>query len=709
MHFIRSNIMSHRTTLHYDIFKRIKFASLFHVLFICFFNPSSLSAQEENWLEPYLERVIDQIGDEGSIEYNQLLEQVEIWIRNPILLNQADYTELSEIPFLNSIEVQAILDHRESFGPFISIYELQVIREISEEKLSLLKEICTVGSAGEKYQLSIPGMIRNSNSNLFLKWRHVLEDQEGYIRDTSASNRYLGNAHRYFLRYQLDHLNKLRMGFTMEKDPGEQFFSGNNKSGFDFNSFHFYLRDYSGLVKNFALGDYNVSLGQGLILHNNFGTGKGPNVLDIRKGGRTIRPYTSVDENNYFRGIAAELKPAKKIYIVLFGSSKKRDANVRTDLVEDEPFVYFSSLLESGYHRTPSEISKEDQIRQSSFGTSVKYQMNCFHIAINSLYEHFSEKFQPSGNLINTYRFNDNELWNHSIDYGYNYRNLNLFGEHAYSSNGGFAHFVSGILALDRKVHIVMAYRNYAPDYHASLPNSFGNRSSGSNEKGWYSGVNFRPNKYWTISAFADQWTYPWVVTGSDFPTQGHEYFIRARFYQKRKLEFYSQYNFEIQEENSQKESPIRKKTIRELHRLRNHLSYNITPSLTWKTRLEYAFHLKDGIESYGYMIYQDLIFKPRQWPIALSGRYMLFDTDDYNSRIYAYENDLLYEFYIPAFYSRGSRIYINVRYDFLKRYTFEFRYAQSYLPEAETIGSGLDIIQGQTKTELKAQLRIKF
>ena len=46
-----------------------------------------------------------------------------------------------------------------------------------------------------------------------------------------------------------------------------------------------------------------------------------------------------------------------------------------------------------------------------------------------------------------------------------------------------------------------------------------------------------------------------------------------------------------------------------------------------------------------GYLIYQDVVYKPKSSPFSFSFRYGLFDTDSYNSRIYAYENDILYVF----------------------------------------------------------------
>lgn len=680
----------------------------FGVISICFHQISF--AQTEEWQEALIESIIDQIEDDADVDYTELFERIENWVEHPLQINQVDYEDLSEIPFLNALEINAILQHRSVHGKLISLFELQAIPILSVEKAELLAQLCTVGSIEDQYQLSIPKMIAEAKNELFIKWRYVLEDQEGYIRDTSYDNRYLGNSHRYYTRYKLDYLNKLRIGFTMEKDAGESFFQGSNPYGFDFHSFHFYLKDYNPYIRAIAIGDYSISMGQGLIIHNNFGSGKSSNVLNIRKSSRVIKPFTSVDENNFYRGGAISIKPLKNISVHLFGSSKLRDVNLRIEEQDgDDPLVYFSSLLQSGYHRTPSEIEKEDQIRQSSVGGIIKLANETHHIAFNVLHDQYDKLFLPSNQVYNLYRPQSKTLINTSIDYGIVWRNLNLFGESAYSSNGGFAHLSNAIIALDRKVHMAVSYRYYQAQYYASLPNAFGDSQTASNEQGIYLGLDFHPQYRWTVSAYADFWKHPWLKFRKDGPSQGTEYLIKIRYYIKRKLEFYTQYNWEQKQENSDAEQVIPSIESKYLHRFRNHLSWKINPYLTWRTRVEISYFKKQEQQSNGFLMYQDFIYKPIGIPVSFTARYAIFDTDDYDSRIYAYENDILYEFYIPAFYQKGTKFYVNVRYDVTRNITAEFRYARTYLDNVDEIGSGLDLIDGQTKTGLKAQIKIKF
>ncbi|HYG52084.1 MAG TPA: hypothetical protein VD905_14330, partial [Flavobacteriales bacterium] len=89
--------------------------------------------------------------------------------------------------------------------------------------------------------------------------------------------------------------------------------------------------------------------------------------------------------------------------------------------------------------------------------------------------------------------------------------------------------------------------------------------------------------------------------------------------------------------------------------------------------------------------------------------RYAIFDTDDYNSRLYAYENDVLYYYYIPSYYYKGSRIYTNVRFQYKKWLDVWLKVGQWLYDNRTAVGSGNDEITGNKKTEVRLQVRISF
>jgi len=110
-----------------------------------------------------------------------------------------------------------------------------------------------------------------------------------------------------------------------------------------------------------------------------------------------------------------------------------------------------------------------------------------------------------------------------------------------------------------------------------------------------------------------------------------------------------------------------------------------------------------------GFLIYQDVILNAVEIPIKISARLAHFDTRDYDSRIYAYERNVLYGNSVPAYYLKGTRHYINIRYSPFAALTIEFRWEQTKRTQTEGFGSGPDAIEGRKKSLITAQLRLKF
>ena len=95
--------------------------------------------------------------------------------------------------------------------------------------------------------------------------------------------------------------------------------------------------------------------------------------------------------------------------------------------------------------------------------------------------------------------------------------------------------------------------------------------------------------------------------------------------------------------------------------------------------------------------------------PYGATIRLQYFATDGYDSRMYAYENDALYSYAIPVFYDKGFRYYLNLSYDFSKKLTGWFRWAQTIYTNKQVIGSGLDQIEGNKRTDVKVQVVYEF
>ena len=665
--------------------------------------------------EDLLESFAQGEDDDSAFDYNDLFERLDYLRRRPLDLNKASEADLFDFPFLNELQRAALIEYRRTTGDFISIYELQAVPGFDLATIRQLLPFVTVRRPG---LLDGPlfGDTREGRSQLLMRWARMIEPRRGFTipDDDFVSNRYLGDRNRLFLRYRYQQANRLSFGLTAEKDPGEEFFRGSNKQGFDFYSAHLFFQNPVKRVTSVALGDYSISMGQGLLIYQGFAPRKSALTTLVKRTGRPLRPYMSVNEFDFFRGAAATFDLGKNLELLAFGSMRGRDANlviVEEDEDSDEPNASFiTSLQTSGLHRTPREIENKNAIRQTSAGATLKWRQRRFHVALNGLYEHLSQPLLRRTALYNQFAFNGTEVLNFSADYSFTLRNLHFFGETARSQNGALATINGLLLALDRRVDLVLLHRDFARNYQALNAKPFAETVGGANEQGIYMGMQFQMNKQWRFNGYYDIWRHPWLRFRVNAPSSGHEWLARITYTKRRKMEAYFQLRQEIKTQNTVVENgkfdapvPIN------LFQARLHFGYQLAKGVEWRSRLDAGFFEKDGIKQTGIMMYQDLIYKMVGSPLYFSTRFAIFDTDGFNVRFYAYERDVLNDFSIPAYYDRGTRFYIVSGYRLGRQWRLEARYARSYFTNLDFIGSGLDRIDGNTRSEVKAQLRWEF
>ena len=689
---------------------RIFFCIHFYLLcHFCFGQSDSIPADQQ--FRDHIESFVENIGEESDFDFNTLGETLESYLTNPIPINQAGFEELQALELLTDIQIAELISYRNQLGPLISIYELQSIPSFDLQSIERIKPFISIKNHETNTQISIPKMAIQGEHQIFLRWQRFLETKKGFQTLDGQTAKYKGDPNYLYLRYRYHNGNKMSYGFTAEKDPGEPFFSDPNRAGFDYYSFHFYLKDYSARIKYLALGDYTLSLGQGLIMHSGFGRGKSAYVMQIKKGGRTIRPYTSVNENAFLRGAALTMQ-FKPISLTLFGSFAWKDGNGVTDSLEQEPLFFneFSSLQTSGLHRTEGEIVDKNLIRNQIFGFQIGLEYPHFNLHGNVVYNHFNLPFQRSPQVYNQFYFSGNSLINYSLDYTYLFKNLHFFGETALSSPGNFATLNGLLIGLSRFLDLSLLYRNVPRDYQGIMPNPFIESAQAINERGLYLGTIVKFSQAFWISIYADTWDHPWLTFKADAPSNGKEYLVRIHYYKKRKIDTYLHFKREIKGRNFRFEpGKINQIFWGPKTNLRWHLSHKLSPEIELRNRIEFSWAKeKPGPASRGFLLYQDLLYKPLEIPLSFTGRVAYFDTDNYSSRIYAYENDILYSFSIPAYYNQGFRYYLNSRIKWQK-FTFEIRWEQTRFINLDHISSGNEQIDGNTRSRVKTQIRVEL
>ena len=132
--------------------------------------------------------------------------------------------------------------------------------------------------------------------------------------------------------------------------------------------------------------------------------------------------------------------------------------------------------------------------------------------------------------------------------------------------------------------------------------------------------------------------------------------------------------------------------------------------NLNLRTTIDYNyFHSKGEEGGQGYQFSQSCAYTFHSFPVNASVQGSYFHTDDYDSRVYNYERGLLSTFYTPSFYGRGFRYSAVVRYDLNKACMLLAKFGQTIYQDRNSIGSGKDLIQGNKKSDLQVQFRLKF
>jgi hypothetical protein len=462
-------------------------------------------------------------------------------------------------------------------------------------------------------------------------------------------------------------------------------------------SFHFFARKL-GLIKSIAVGDYTVNLGQGLIQWQSLAFGKSSEVISIKRQAPVLVPYRSAGEFYFNRGIAITLQK-KKIESTLFISYKKISGNIVNDTLER-----FTSLLTSGYYRTNSEIADKNKIALNSVGGNLSYHSNLLKIGFNTVVHHFDIPFQKRDEPYNLFAVSGRKVFNSSVDYSYTFKNVHLFGEAAVDKDFHMALINGALISVDPKVDLSVLYRNIQKQYQSLFGNAFTENTSPVNEKGIYAGILIRPVSGWQLNAYAELFRFPWIKYLVNAPTTGHDYLIQLNYQPNKQFGMYVRFRNKNKTVDSSGNGVIYYPQDQLKQNVRIHLFQQVSPQLTLNTRVELVWlnhHLKNTEQ--GFLSYVEGSYAWKHLSVNL--RLQLFETSNYTTRIYAYESDVLYSFSIPAFYDKGFRYYFSLKTDFGKRVECWLRFAQTIYNDKNLIGSGLDEINGNKKTQVTFQL----
>ena len=671
--------------------------------------------QKDNFIEQRVEQISEN-SDNPDIDYSNLLEDLQYYQKHPINLNNAKAEDLQALTILTEAQILSLLRHIENTGKLVAIYELQAVENFTLEDINKIKPFVYVSNNLESPNLTLSNMLNNGSAYLVSRISFTGEDQKGFadVSDSllalNPNAKYLGSKYGSFSRFRYTYGNNVSIGITADKDPGEQFLKGAQKNGYDFYSAHLFLRNYK-FIKALAIGDYQAQFGQGLTFWMGLGYGKTADPMLVKRSARGITPSNSINENLFLRGIATTIQ-VKKLHFTAFYSENKVDATINSIDTLENTVESIASLQLSGLHRTPREVAGKNFLTQYTRGGNVSFKSRAFSLGVTAVQTIFGINLERNLVIYNQYDFTGKSLINIGTDYNWVWRNLNFYGEVSRSNNGGIAQVHGAIITLDPRLFVSILYRNYGLTYQNLNGNGVGENTRNNNERGILSGFVFKPYKFLSFAGYYDRFVFPYLKYQVNSPTYGNDYLAQVNYTPSKKTEMYARIRKRLKARNNSLSEEAIQETLSTFQtNYRFNIIYKLNSSIRLRSRIDVTeYKLGSNSTTRGFMIYQDVNYNPNMGKFSFNFRYGIFNADDFYSRIYAYENDVPYSFYIPAFSNKGTRTYLTLNYSFTRNFEMWFRVAQTWYTNVPIISEGtLNEINANHRTDFKIQARYKF
>ncbi|HMQ68318.1 MAG TPA: helix-hairpin-helix domain-containing protein [Ignavibacteria bacterium] len=654
------------------------------------------------------EEVLLEEIDSGEDD-SELLDELDYLKKHPYDLNTTTLSQLENIPYLNSIISKKILAYRNEAGYFRSKRELLKVEGISEDLYEKIKIYLIVSKKNLKTHHSgknnnIMNHSRTGNSVLKSRIRsrflQDLQPKAGFL-----SGKYEGKRIKLYnqLNFKYNTLKyDLEANLTTEKDPGEKYIT-------DFISGFAGMKS-SGFIKEVIAGDYVLNFGQGLSMWTLQAFSKGADAINpVKKKGKGLKGYGSVNEVQFFRGGAVNINLNELRYLNfnMFYSDNYFDAS--SNIITGD----IQSFYSDGYHRTSTEIQRKNSAREKLTGGRVSYERGSYRFGITYWQSKFSKNIIRDSSL-NLFKISGNKASMAGADYDIILKNMNLFGEFALSQTNSLAS-VNGIMfTFLNFANVIISYRNYPADFTPVHSFGFSERGDTYNERGLYAGILFKPLKGLIINSYFDQYKFPYRTYFNPVPVNGNDFLTNAEWKISKELLLDIKYKNENKEETQKYYNPEGRESKlianRNQMNIRTGFIFNIKNSLRFRSRFEYVcieYRNFTG-NNKGYLFYSDIRFLPVK-KMTIDTRYIFFNTDSYDSRIYEFENDIQGVMSNVPLYGEGRRWYVVIKYRPFPFINLSAKYAETYFEGVKNIGSGNDRIEGNINNRFSFGLEAGF
>lgn len=491
------------------------------------------------------------------------------------------------------------------------------------------------------------GQIKEEKNMYFREVFHYAKHEITLRTDARNIEDFEGDPMYGKLRYRFNYQNRVMAGVTIGRTPGATW------ENIDYGGF-IELRDM-GPMKRIVAGNYQANFGYGLVIGSPFKREKTAYIQSTSTTDEGLKKFGSVgDSYNYFHGVGATAKVNSWADVSAFYSLRKGK----------EEWNHVVGVNATGrWNRLKVGVTAMENIEATSSQFKERSQTS-YSLEVKG----DETKRRVASGVMGV-----NARWNMG--------KVDIWGEVATSHGNKWG---MGVITGVRyrpisDVNLLAIYRYYSPEFDNVYANSLCSWSRMKDEHGGYLGVEYNRLKNWQLSAFGDVWKSGFeTMAQADFIPQ-KDYHMHTRFRVKRKDE-------------------------KDTYSFRWNMVYEFGQ---WKMKTQADGNMvqAEGEWTYGWSLLQDVEYRFSQVPIVLQLRAQAFDAQEWNNRVYIYENDVLYAYAIPFVYGLGGRFWLNARYKINDIFSLYLRVSETIYQNAWAIEHN----KKSTRTDVHALLRIKL
>lgn len=635
----------------------------------------------ERW-ESVLETLLsdEELSPDALEEMAGLYESLH---ETPLNINTATREELSMLPFLTERQIEDIHAYIYMHGPMLTLGELQLTGSLDYNTRQLLREFVYAGDVPhQKERIRLDNVLKYGRSELVARMDIPLYLRDGFRYHSPQElerypNRaYRGNRLSHNLRYSFNWHNRIRLGFTADKDAGEK--------GYDFWSPYLFIKDM-GVLKELALGNYKAQFGHGLLLGGGFSVGKSMTLSAMGRQAQGLKPHASTQEYGYLRGAGIALEWGHTTFTLL-AASTPLDATLKGDSI-------ISSFKEDGYHRTVLECSKKNNVTLGTLAANLRYSFRGIKLGGTFLTEKLSLPYKGRDRFTGA-----------SADCSVNTAHYAVSAELALSDSK-YAVIASQTLRLRNNWTLNMVFRHYSPEYMALHSNALA-EGSVQNETGLLTGFSYSRRNL-KISGYADVFMHPNPRYGASERSNGADLRMEADWRTGSSDAIYATARFKSKQKDC---------------KYTGQLEY----CMTGRYRLRWTHYCRSGAELKTQLFYvrYDFIAEPITNGYALTQNYSrglfneklnidltaaAFYTESYDCRVSVYESGLRYTYNFMSLYGKGGRLAATVKCKLGSTVQLNIKAGSTYYFDRNEISSSQQRIASNHKEDISVQFIAKF